>query len=234
MEKSRVQKFIVFSGLCSRKNAELLIEEGKVRVNGEIIKLGDKCFEKDLIEVNGEKITYNFDKLIYIILNKPFDYLTTNFDGLKRKIIYDLINENVENLFAVGRLDMDTTGLLILTNDRHFSQSLMHPSKKLTKEYEVYLDKDLTKKHKLELEEGLILDDYKLSPCTIKNIKNEKYSIIIEDGKKRQIRKIFELRGYTVKKLHRIKIGNLDLRTLDISDGNYKLVTKEFLEKNIF
>jgi len=236
MEKSRVQKFIAFSGLCSRRKAEILIDEGRVKVNGEVIKLGDSCLKTDKIEVDDKVITFDLNDLVYIVMNKSSGYVTTKSDEFERKTIYDFLEpkDNIDNLFSVGRLDKDTSGLIILTNDGHFSQSIIHPSKKISKEYIVQTNKELRKDDQKKLEEGIYLDSYKLKPTQIRRINENKYIVIIFEGRKRQIRRMFEELDYDVINLHRIKIGNLDLKELDLNFKEYKFVTKEFLEEKIF
>lgn len=236
MTKARVQKFIALSGLCSRRKAEELIEDERVMVNNKIVKLGDQCLPTDIIKVNNKVINFNLDDKIYIILNKPRGYVTTKNDEYGRETVFDLIkkDDKKSNLFSVGRLDKDTTGLLILTNDGDLTQKIIHPSKKIAKEYEVELNKILEDSSKKRIEAGLILDDVKLSECKIERIAKKTYNVTIWEGRKRQIRRMFEQRYCKVRKLHRRKIGNLDLEKLNLNLGEYRLVTKDFLENNIF
>lgn len=235
-ELTRVQKFIALSGLCSRRKAETLIEEGKVEVNGNVIGLGDQCLETDIIKVNGEEIQFNTKDLIYIILNKSSGYVCTKSDEFNRKTIYDFLDpkHNKENLFSVGRLDKDTSGLLILTNDGQLTQSIIHPSKAIEKDYIVTAEKELTPVVQKTLEDGIHLDDIKLRPCVIKKIGDKKYKVTLTEGKKRQIRRMFEEVDNTVTNLHRIRIGNLDLKDLKIGFKDYILVTKDFIEECVF
>lgn len=233
---ARVQKFIALSGLCSRRKAELLIEQGKVTVNGNVAKLGDQCLATDVIKVEGKKIVFDLKDRVYIVLNKPIGFVTTKSDEFGRKNVFDLIraNDMRENLFPVGRLDMQTSGLLILTNDGDLAQEIIHPSKKIRKEYEVELNTFLSDRHKQKIEEGLVLDEVKLSPCLIDRVSKKKYVVTIWEGRKRQIRRMFELKQYKVVKLNRRKIGGLDLEKLNIKLGEYRFVTKEFLENSVF
>ncbi len=236
MKLFRVQKFIALSGLCSRRKAEILIEEGRVKVNGKTITLGDMCYETDKIEVNNKQIKFDMDDNIYIVMNKKKGFVTTKADEFNRKTVYDLLEkpDRKENLFSIGRLDKDTSGLLILTTDGWFAQDVIHPSKKIAKEYIVDIDRKLFHKHQEEIEKGLVIDHYKLKPCKIRQISDTKYVIVIFEGRKRQIRNVFEMQGYKVRSLHRIKIGNLDLKGLGLKFGKYKLVSKKFLEDKIF
>lgn len=235
-EKTRVQKFIALSGLCSRRNAEELIKEGKVKVNGETISIGDSCLKSDKIEVNDKEISFNLNDMVYIVLNKSSGYVTTNEDEFGRKTVFDFLDEKDkrDNLFSVGRLDKDTSGLLILTNDGEFAQNIIHPSKEIAKEYIVITNKELRREDQTKLEEGVYLDGYQLKPTEIRRIGENKYIVIIYEGRKRQIRRMFEELEYTVENLHRIKIGNLDLKELALGFKEYAFVTRKFLEEKIF
>ncbi|MCA9459569.1 MAG: rRNA pseudouridine synthase [Nanoarchaeota archaeon] len=238
MEEERVQKFIALSGLTSRRKSEDLIKQNKVKVNGKIIKLGDKCLATDKIEVNNKQIYFNTNpgSHTYIILNKKAGFVCSKEDKFNKKTVYDLIKKENQksNLFTIGRLDKETEGLLLLTTDGDLTQRIIHPSSKIKKEYLVKLNKKLQKNHKEEIEKGLVLDNYKLSSCEIKNLNNNDLIITINEGKKRQIRRIFEMKNYSVTKLIRTKIGNLNLNDLNLKLGDSKLVEKDFLERKIF
>lgn len=236
-ERARVQKFIAISGYCSRRKAEDLIENGKVSVNGKIVKLGDLCLPTDVIKVENKVISFDLDDKIYIILNKPKGYVTTNFDEFNRRTVFDLLspNDRKSNIFSVGRLDKDTTGLLILTNDGDLTQRIIHPSKKIPKVYIVELDKILTDVEKHRIESGITLDDgVELAPCRIDRLSKKSYIVTIWEGRKRQIRRMFKQRYLKVTKLSRQKIGNLDLNKLNLKIGEYRIVDKNFIEKNLF
>lgn len=232
--EQRVQKFIQQAGYCSRRKAEELIEQGHVEINGKTASLGSHCREQDSIRIKGETITTTPQKLTYVIMNKPKGLVTSNSDELNRRTIFDILPDELKTkrLFSVGRLDKDTTGLLILTNDGDFSQKIIHPSSKIPKIYHVNLDKKLLDSHKKSLEKGIYLDDKKLAPCVIKNFK-EYYVVKIWEGRKRQIRRMFEHKNYHVERLKRIRIGNLDVEKLKLREGKVKEVKKEFLEKTI-
>ena len=160
--QERLQKFISQAGIASRRHAEVLIESGKVRVNGQTVtKLGTKVDpDKDRVEVNGKPI--KLTKHVYILLNKPKRYITTRHDPQKRKTIYDLLPSNLRSVvWPVGRLDFNTEGLLLLTNDGELTQVLTHPSKEHEKEYEVVLDKELSEGKIEKLRQGMFLDHKK-------------------------------------------------------------------------
>jgi len=236
MEEQRVQKFISKSGYCSRRRAEIFIEKEAVTVNGKIIKLGDKCLPTDKIMVNDDLIEFDLNDNVYYVLNKQYGFITSNSDEFNRRTVFDSISDKdyKDNLFSVGRLDKDTEGLLIITNDGDFSQSIIHPSQSIIKEYIVTIDKQLSQKDKKTIEMGIVLDDRKLAPCNVKHIVDNKYSVKISEGRKRQVRRMFEEFGYKIYGLKRIKIGNMDLKELNIQVGKYKKYNREELENMIF
>ncbi len=234
MEKQRVQKFIQLSGLYSRRKAEELIAKGLVKVNNEVISLGDMCTQNDEIKINDQKINFENKTKKYYLLNKSRGYVCSNDDPHNKETVFDLLKgEDTTGLFSVGRLDKDTTGLLILTNDGDFANKIIHPSSKIKKEYIAKLNKKLDLNHKKQIEKGIILDDYKLTPCSIKQL-GDKFLIKINEGKKRQIRRMFEKFNYLVTDLERIKIGKLELRKSGLRPGKFKKVNLELLEKEIF
>lgn len=232
MEKARVQKWIAKAGVCSRRKAEELIADGLVMVNGTLAKLGDQCLISDSITVSGKKIKVNVEK-IYLIMNKPKGFVCSKDDPYNPETVYDLILEkdgrNVVN--TVGRLDKPTTGLLILTNDGEFNQKIIHPSSQVIKEYLAHLNDDIDDSDKKAIEKGLYIDDYRLSPCSLWRLAACKYVVKINEGRKRQVRKMFDERGFRVCDLKRTKIGALDLKDLDIPMGKYIKVSKEILMK---
>ena len=228
----RIQKIISEIGYCSRRKAEELKKKKKVKINGKIAEIGEKCNINDKIEIENKIISNKKKENIYIVMNKKKGITCTNKDEFNRKTIFDNINIKTK-LFSVGRLDKDTTGLIIITNDGELTQKIIHPSQNIEKEYIATLNKDLLLKDKIEIEKGLILDKQKLSKCKITNIKKNIVKIIIKEGKKRQIRRVFEIKGYIVKELKRIRIGNLELDKLNLKEGEYKHIEKKLLEKKI-
>ena len=236
MEKARVQKFISKSGICSRRSAEKLIEEGRVKVNGIIIKLGDQCFETDEIKIDDKIIDIQKEKNIYIVMNKKRGVVCTCSDEFGRKTVFDSLGKNYREikLFTVGRLDKETTGLLLITNDGDFAQKIIHPSKNIEKEYFVELDRNIRQKDIESIENGLILDNYKLSKCRIKKVSEKNIFISIHEGKKRQIRRIFEKKGYMTLKLERVRIGGMKLDKLNLKEGQYLEMKKEKILSYIF
>lgn len=228
MEEIRINKYISESGICSRRAAEELIKLGKVKINGKVItELGTKVKNNDLVEVNEHDIT-NVQQKRYIILNKPIGYVTTSKEQFNRKSILDLVNIE-ERVYPVGRLDMYSEGLLILTNDGEITNAITHPSKHISKTYIATLNKEIAKIDILKLEGGIDIGGYVTSKALVKKLENNSIQITIFEGKNRQIRKMCECIGYTVIKLKRVSIGKLELGNL--KSGEYKEITYEEIKK---
>ncbi|MGV8141354.1 MAG: pseudouridine synthase [Candidatus Woesearchaeota archaeon] len=217
--EERVQKIISNSGLCSRRHAEELISRGKVRVNGKIIKLGDKAdLSKDKIYVNETLIEEN--KPVYIMLNKPKHYEVTLSPNVQKNVL-DLVQIN-ERIFPVGRLDKNTTGLLLLTNDGDFANKITHPRYEKEKTYFVKLDKGITDKDIKTIEEGIHLLDGKIK-AKVKMYHRDQLEVTIHEGKKWIIKRMFFKIGYYVKELSRTKIGNL---RMDVKIGKWRFLNE--------
>lgn len=223
----RLQKVIANSGYTSRRKAEELIVQGKVRVNGEIVKtLGVKVSSKDLIEVEGNILQK--ESKVYFLLYKPKGMVCTLSDEHQRPCVADLFTDIKERVYPVGRLDYDSTGLLMMTNDGEFANLMMHPSSHLEKAYEVTVDGLVTGETLHQLETGVYLDGVKTLPCKIKvvgkDMKHETTMMTMRlvEGKNRQIRRMFELVGHKVKRLHRYQCGCLDLKGL--TPGTYRRI----------
>lgn len=221
----RLNKYISSSGICSRRKADELINLKRVKVNGNIVEdLGIQIDEKnDVVTIDNKKIALE-EKNIYLMLNKPIGYITTNDEQLGRKCTKDLIHERIR-VFPIGRLDMNSEGLLLFTNDGDFSNKLMHPSKKVEKVYIVKLNRKITDEKIELLKNGVDIGDYITRPCKIKRIASNVIEITIAEGKNRQIRRMCEAIGLNVVKLQRIKIGNLELGNLPV--GKYRYLTKK-------
>ncbi|RLE45329.1 rRNA pseudouridine synthase [Candidatus Woesearchaeota archaeon] len=222
--RERLQKIIAASGTCSRRKAEELIIQGKVTVNNVTAKIGESADpENDKIAINGKPIRK--EKKIYLLLNKPKGIVCTMRRQGKQKIITDIIKTK-ERIFPAGRLDKDTTGILILTNDGGLANYLTHPSKKVWKTYEATLDKPLKERDKNKIK--------KINICgrkvEVKNIttKQKKTTLQIHEGRKHIVKRIFEKIGYKVKELKRTAINKLKI---DIREGKYRKMTKEDLKK---
>ena len=236
MEEVRLQKFMADCGIASRRKCEEYILEGKVKINGETVnKLGIKVNpQKDEIIFEGEKIKKE-EKKVYILLNKPIDYVTTVHDQFERKNVLELIKGVKERLVPVGRLDMYTSGALILTNDGDFVYKVTHPKHEINKTYVVTLKGIFNTDSKKRLETGVQIEDYKTKPAKVKILKldeeknTSRVEITIHEGKNRQIRKMCETLGYKVLALHRTKIGVLSVNGLKI--GQWRYLKKEEIER---
>ncbi|MBI3190015.1 MAG: rRNA pseudouridine synthase [Ignavibacteriales bacterium] len=223
----RLNKFIADAGLCSRRKADELISEGKVKINGSVVtELGTKVHtERDKVFVNGRQVV-NLDEPVYIAFNKPKDCITTASDERGRTTVMDYVKVR-ERIFPIGRLDRNTTGILLLTNDGELANKLMHPRHEIKKAYKATLDKVLTKDDALKLEQGIRLSDGKTSPAEIYAIgagKGKVIGIIIHEGRNRQVHRMFESFGYVVEKLDRVAYADITYEGL--SKGEWRNLTK--------
>lgn len=214
----RINKFLAESGVCSRRGADQLIIEGVVKINGRIAQLGDEVSGDDTVSVRG-KIINVVKKYDYYIMNKPKGYVCTVKDDKGRKTVMDLLPPKIERLFPVGRLDYDTEGLLLFTNDGELTFKLTHPKNEVTKTYLVKTEKPVSEEDLNKLRAGVYIDGVKTKKCKIRLIETTKtYSkvhITISEGKNRQVRRMFESINNNVDFLKRIKIGDLTLTGLD-------------------
>ncbi|MEG0177407.1 MAG: pseudouridine synthase [Anaerorhabdus sp.] len=222
----RLQKIIAASGITSRRKAEELIVQGRVKVDGEIItQLGYQAKKGAVILVDGKQI--NKENKVYYVMNKPKNTLCTLHDEHDRPTIMDFINVE-ERIFPVGRLDFDTTGVLILTNDGEFANEIIHPSSHLEKTYEVSINGILTGENLKMLEKGILLEDGITLPARANTIaKNiEKGSMLLEltiqEGRNRQVKRMIEYFGFEVKRLNRKRLGSLMVN--DLKPGQVRLL----------
>ncbi len=232
MEKIRIQKMIADSGCCSRRKAEDLISAGRVRLNGHPVKLGDKCGYKDLITIDGERLYMPRKKnFIYIMMNKPRGYVTTVSDELDRKCVMDLLEGVEERVYPVGRLDRNSEGLLLFTNDGELANSIMHPSRHIAKTYRVTVRPDISDDQLVQLSGGVEIDGKMTLPANV--VVKEKQQgrvvllITIKEGRNRQIRKMCEAVGLEVARLRRISVGPIRLGML--KPGTWRELTAEEL-----
>ncbi len=232
----RLQKVIANAGITSRRKAEQLILDGRVSVNGNIVKeLGIKVTNKDTVLVDNLPLVK--EELVYYVLYKPEGYVTTLKDEFNRKTILDLFldEHKQKRIYPVGRLDYDTSGVLICTNDGTFANKLMSPKSEIEKEYLVKISGLITKEELKKLEKGVIINDYKTKKCRVfldETNKKNNYSlvrIIIKEGKYHQVKLMFQSLGYEVKKLKRIRYGNITLT--DLNKGDYRLLKPYELKK---
>ena len=221
----RLQRFIALNSEYSRRKAEELILQGRVSVNGKTVrKLGTKVEPETNpdVAIDDEPLKIQKEK-IYFVLNKPSGYISTRNDTHGRKTVMDLIPN--KDVHPVGRLDKDTEGMLILTNDGDFSFKITHPKFEKEKEYVVRCKNPITNEQKEKLEKGVRIEGKKTAPCTVKNKPHSgKCTIILHEGKKRQIRRMFEEIENPVIYLKRIRIGNVKLGTLP--KGSFRLLSK--------
>ena len=225
----RLQKVISASGYCSRRKAEELITQGKVIVNGEVVKeLGTKVNSSDIIIVEGHSISY--EEKEYYMLNKPREVISSASDDKGRRTVVEYIDTD-KRIYPIGRLDYDTTGLILLTNDGDFANKMMKPSSNIIKTYLAKLDSILTKEDIDKLLGGIVIDKVKCTPNKVKikeiDKKNNKclVEISIHEGRNHEVRKLFEKLGYDCLKLTRISYGNLRLGNL--RSGEYRPLSRE-------
>ena len=227
MKEERLQKYLASAGIASRRKCEELILQGKIEVNGKVVtELGTKVSSKDIIKYNG-KIVKPEEEKIYILLNKPIGYVTTAHEQFGRDKVLDLIKIN-KRIVPVGRLDMYTSGALILTNDGELVNKLTHPKNEIEKTYNVTINGKITEQEIEKLKTGVIIDnDYLTKPAKVKILKIDedknisRIQITIHEGKNRQIRKMCEAIDKKVIALHRSKIGKLDVKALKPGEWRY-------------
>lgn len=236
MEEMRLQKYLATSGIASRRKCEELILKGKIKVNGQVVQeLGTKVNpEKDEVKYN-DKIVNLEEEKIYILLNKPIGYVTTAKEQFGRDKVLDLVKVN-KRIVPVGRLDMYTSGALILTNDGDLVNKLTHPKNEIDKTYNATVSGIVTKEEIEKLQKGVEIDDgYITKPAKVKILKIDeerkisRIQITIHEGKNRQIRKMCEAINKKVIALHRCKIGNLDVKDLKLGEWRY-LTYKEIMK----
>lgn len=234
MTEERLQKIISRAGITSRRKAEELIVQGRVTVNGKVIReLGTKADpDKDHIKVDGKLLRFKEQKT-YILLNKPVKYVTTLSDPEGRPTVIELLRGVKGRVYPVGRLDYDTSGLLLLTNDGDFANMIMHPKFEIQKTYEAKIEGELNDKEIEKLQKGMKLEGRMTAPARIKKLrrtdKNSWLEITIHEGRKRQVRRMFERTGHSVLKLIRTKIAFLDIKGLNT--GEYRFLIKAEVER---
>ena len=229
MSEIRLQKYLAEAGVASRRKCEEFMLQGRVEVNGvRITELGSKVDAGDIVKVDGKEVKQE-EKKVYILLNKPVGYITTAKDQFSRKTVLDLIEGVNERIYPVGRLDYDTSGLLLLTNDGDLAYKLTHPSREADKIYQVKVKGALNDNALHAFKSGIRIDDYTTSPAKIKILERTSTDTLIEvtihEGKNRQVRRMFEAVGHTVLKLRRISIGPVKLGNME--EGTWRNLTPE-------
>ena len=226
MEKIRLQKFIADSGLMSRRAAEDEIERGNVSVNGHVAAIGTKINPaEDIVTYKGKRIRYEKRKFTYILLNKPRGYLSSTTDDRGRKCVTDVLKGVSARVYPVGRLDMISEGIIILTDDGELKNRLTHPSHNIPKVYRVKVGGSVTQEQYDILTSALEIDGYKIKPVDVVVSGEDESGTVLKmtlfEGRNRQIRKMCEAAGLTVKRLSRVSIGNLKLDGLPVGKWRY-------------
>lgn len=226
MEKIRLQKYIADAGIMSRRAAEEEIKNGNVSVNGHVAELGAKIDPRsDVVSYRGKRIRYEKKEYTYIMMNKPRGYLCSTTDDRGRKCVTDLLDGVSARVYPVGRLDLVSEGILLLTDDGELKNRLTHPKHTIGKVYRVKVAGNVSDEQMEILSSALVIDDYKIQPVAV-NISSEDESgtvlkMTLFEGRNRQIRKMCEAAGLTVKRLSRISIGNLKLDGLPVGKWRY-------------
>lgn len=229
-ELVRLNKFIADSGLCSRRKADELISSGAVKVNGKTIEnLSTRVGPTDFITVNGDPIK-SFKHFTYVLLNKPKDTISTTSDEKNRKTVMDIVHSN-HRIYPIGRLDRNTTGVLLLTNDGELANKLTHPKYQIERVYIAGLNRQINEKDALAISKGVETEDFSSSPCElyIDPKDNSKVTIILKEGKHHEVKRIFEAYDYEVTKLDRKSFAGLTTRGLN--RGEYRHLTKTEIDK---
>lgn len=224
MTKKRLSKTLASAGVASRRACETLIFDGHVKVNGTVALLPQTLVDdKDLITVDDKAISAPEAK-VYYILNKPAGYVCTNRRTKNSKIVLDLFEDHSERLFTVGRLDKDTQGLLLVTNDGHFANKVMHPSHNILKEYVAKTDMEISDAHLKTIAKGTLVEGVFVRPIKVTKVRKGTVKITIAEGKKREVRHLLIAAGLQVLELTRIRIGQLQLGPLPV--GTFRPMTK--------
>ncbi|MDO8489889.1 MAG: pseudouridine synthase [bacterium] len=230
----RINKFLADHGIASRRAIDVLIVEKRIKVNGSILqKPGYMVSDDDRVVVDGKEIGRKLKKNVYILLNKPSDCVTTAKDSHGRKTVLDCV-ESEARVFPIGRLDKNTTGVLILTNDGDLANTLMHPRYSVEKVYRAYIDREFMDRDVQIFEAGISLDGKKTSPCSARFFQHDRRDVIVtlHEGKNRQIHRMFGALGYRVQKLERIRYAGLEVGVLKQGEWRYLTVKEvEFLKK---
>lgn len=234
MTEERLQKYLASAGVASRRASETMIQEGRVAVNGKVIReLGTKIVPgKDQVTVDGKPVQPE-EKLVYLLMNKPAGYITTAKDTHNRPTVLDLVADVPYRVFPVGRLDYETEGLLLLTNDGEFAYRMTHPKFKMMKTYVAVVQGVLTPERLDMLQNGVQLEDGKTGPAKVRILRKENHKTVVEisihEGKNRQVRRMFKAIKNPVLELKRISVGTLTLKGVNL--GEYRYLNDDELKK---
>lgn len=228
----RLNKYIASAGICSRRKADELIENGNVKINGAVVKtMGEQVNSGDVVEVNGKPVDADVSR-VYVVVNKPLGYITSMQDEKDRSTVAELVADIPQRLFPVGRLDYNTTGLLIMTNDGELTHTLTHPRHEVYKTYLAKVAGVISDARLVKLRKGVDIGGFVTSPAKVKLVKQMPRHAVVEisikEGKNRQIRKMFAAVGNKVQSLHRVAIG--DIRLGRLKEGHYRKLTREEIE----
>lgn len=225
-ELLRLQKFLAEAGVASRRKSEELILQGKVKVNGRKAQIGDKIDpRRDIVLVSGKRVIKENKGFVYILLNKPRGFVTTMSDEMDRKCVAELIKDVKARVYPVGRLDRNSEGMLLMTNDGKFANLMTHPTRHVSKTYRVTVRPDITDEQMAQIADGMVIEGRKTAPAEVEIIKKEAdrtvIQIVLYEGRNRQIRKMCEALGLNVARLKRTAIGTIKLGMLQPGKWRY-------------
>lgn len=229
----RLQKMLADSGIASRRKAEEMIAAGAVRVNGMVAKIGDKVdVRKDKVSVHGRNVVKR-SRNLYVMLHKPRGFITTMSDEMERKCVAELVSEIPERVYPVGRLDRESEGLLLMTNDGEFANAITHPSKHVPKTYRVTVRPGVTEDQLTQIAVGIVIEGQKTAPANVRIVSQEPGRVVLEivlyEGRNREIRKMCEALGLDVARLKRIAVGPVKLGMLQ--PGQWRNLTGEEVKR---
>lgn len=226
MDKNRLSKILAGAGVASRRACEELIFSGRVSVNGQVILIPQTLVDLtvDKVTVDGEPLS-GYESKVYYALHKPAGYVCTQARRGKERLVLDLIKEGSNRLFTVGRLDKDTAGLILVTNDGDFANKVIHPSANISKEYLAKVDHEVTHEHLVTLSQGTLVDGALVRPLSVKKVRGKTLKITVGEGKKHEVRLMLQSAGLEVLDLTRIRVGGLLLGRLPV--GAYKSLSEK-------
>lgn len=223
----RLQQYMARAGVASRRKSEEIIKEGRVQVNGQLAQLGMRVGPEDDIILDGKPLL-GTESFVYYAFNKPMGVLSTVSDDRGRETVLDYYKGN-KRIYPVGRLDYNSHGLILLTNDGDFAQLFIHPRYGLDKDYHISLDRDLNEDELKRLRSGLVIDGYKTRPIKVRKIGVRRYEFTLVEGRNRQIRKMVEAVGRRVVDLKRVRVGPFELE--DLEEGQYRQLKIKDVER---